>query len=74
MNAPSEKSKSRRNVEERWEPEAAKTEGKPAQEERAERQKKEDDPFPRYLDMFKNNPEDFIRNANEIASGKPITV
>ena len=57
MNAPSEKSKSRRNVEERREPETAKTEGKPAQEERAERQKKEDDPFPRYLDMFKNNPE-----------------
>ena len=29
----------------------------PVQEEVAEQQKKDEDPFPRYLDMFKNNPE-----------------
>ena len=29
----------------------------PAQEEQASPEKKNDNPFPRYLDMFKNNPE-----------------
>ena len=29
----------------------------PAQEEQAAQEKKNDNPFPRYLDMFKNNPE-----------------
>ena len=38
------------------EPEAAKPEEKPAQVAQPELQK-DDNPFPRYLDMFKNNPE-----------------
>ena len=38
------------------EPEAAKQEEKPAQVAQPELQK-DDNPFPRYLDMFKNNPE-----------------
>lgn len=39
----------------------------PAQEEQAAQEKKNDNPFPRYLDMFKNNPEalaaEFLKEA-----------
>ena len=41
------------------EPEAAKQEEKPAQVAQPELQK-DDNPFPRYLDMFKNNPEALV--------------
>ena len=48
------------------EPEAAKQEEKPAQAAQVEQQK-DDNPFPRYLDMFKNNPEalaaEFLKEA-----------
>ena len=60
MKPPKEKAKPRRkteaNVEKQREPEVVKPEEKPAQEGNAA-QKKNDNPFPRYLDMFKNNPE-----------------
>ena len=57
INAPRENSKPRRNsethAEKRQEPEA-----KTAPEEQAKlQQTKDDNPFPRYLEMFKNNPE-----------------
>ena len=58
MKPPKEKAKPRRkteaNVEKQREPEE-----KPAQEGNAA-QKKNDNPFPRYLDMFKNNPEALV--------------
>ena len=65
-------SKSRRkteaNVEKQREPEVVKPEEKPAQEGTAA-QKKNDNPFPRYLEMFKNDPEalaaEFIKEAEE---------
>ena len=41
------------------EPEAAKPEEKPEQAVQTEQQK-DDNPFPRYLDMFKNNPEALV--------------
>ena len=71
MKPPKEKSKPRRkteaNVEKQREPEVAKQEEKPAQAEQAE--KKNDNPFPRYLDMFKNDPEalaaEFLKEAEE---------
>ncbi len=56
-------------AEKRREPvaEVVKPEEKPAQEAQAEQQKKDDNPFPRYLDMFKNNPEalaaEFLKEA-----------
>ena len=43
----------------RREPEAAKSEEKPEQAAQPELQK-DDNPFPRYLDMFKNNPEALV--------------
>jgi len=49
--------------------EVAKPEEKPAQEAQADQQKKDDNPFPRYLDMFKNNPEalaaEFLKEAEK---------
>lgn len=67
MKAPNVKDVPRRtakvNAEKRREQEAGKTEEEPAQEP----QKKDDNPFPRYLDMFKNNPEalaaEFLKEA-----------
>ena len=60
MKPPKEKAKPRRkteaNVEKQREPEVVKPEEKPAQEGTAA-QKKNDNPFPRYLDMFRNDPE-----------------
>ena len=44
------------NADERREADTAKQEEKPAQVAQVEQQK-DDNPFPRYLDMFKNNPE-----------------
>ena len=44
------------NADERLEADTAKQEEKPAQVAQVEQQK-DDNPFPRYLDMFKNNPE-----------------
>ena len=44
------------NADERREADTAKQEEKPAQVAQPELQK-DDNPFPRYLDMFKNNPE-----------------
>lgn len=44
------------NADERREADTAKQEEKPAQAAQPEQQK-DDNPFPRYLDMFKNNPE-----------------
>lgn len=53
---PSPLKKSDATAEMRREPEAAKQEEKLAQVAQPEQQK-DDNPFPRYLDMFKNNPE-----------------
>jgi hypothetical protein len=71
MKPPKEKAKPRRkteaNVEKQREPEVVKQEEKPAQAEQAE--KKNDNPFPRYLDMFRNDPEalaaEFLKEAEE---------
>ena len=58
-------------TEKRQEPveEVAKSEEKPVPEEKIEAQKKTDNPFPRYLDMFKNDPEalaaEFLKEAEE---------
>ena len=60
MNAPKEKVEPRCtakvNADERREADTAKQEEKPEQAAQPEMQK-DDNPFPRYLDMFKNNPE-----------------
>ena len=72
MKPPKEKAKSRRkteaNVEKQRESEVVKPEEKPAQEGTAA-QKKNDNPFPRYLEMFKNDPEalaaEFLKEAEE---------
>ena len=54
------------NADERREADTAKQEEKPAQAAQPELQK-DDNPFPRYLDMFKNNPEalaaEFLKEA-----------
>ena len=71
MNAPKEKVEPRRtakvNAEKRREQEAVKPVEEPAQDAQAETQKKDDNPFPRYLDMFRNDPEalaaEFIKEA-----------
>ena len=47
------------NADERREADTAKQEEKPAQVAQTELQK-DDNPFPRYLDMFKNNPEALV--------------
>ena len=47
------------NADERREADTAKPEEKPAQAAQPELQK-DDNPFPRYLDMFKNNPEALV--------------
>ncbi len=49
-------------AEKRQEPvaEVAKPEEKPVQAAQTEQQKKDDNPFPRYLDMFKDNPEALV--------------
>ena len=72
MKPPKEKAKPRRkteaNVEKQREPEVVKPEEKPAQEGNAA-QKKDDNPFPRYLEMFKNDPEalaaEFLKEAEK---------
>ena len=72
MKPPKEKAKPRctakDNAEKRCDTEAVKQEKKPAQEENAA-QKKNDNPFPRYLEMFKNDPEalaaEFLKEADE---------
>lgn len=72
MKPPKEKAKPRRkteaNVEKRREADTAKQEEKPAQEGNAA-QKKNDNPFPRYLEMFKNDPEalaaEFLKEAEK---------
>ena len=72
MKPPKEKAKPRRkteaNVEKQREPEVVKPEEKPAQEGTAA-QKKNDNPFPRYLEMFKNDPEalaaEFLKEAEK---------
>ena len=71
MNAPKEKVEPRRtakvNAEKRREQEAVKPVEEPAQDAQAETQKKDDNPFTRYLDMFRNDPEalaaEFIKEA-----------
>ena len=63
--------KTEARAEKRREPVAdvAKPEEKPAQEAQAEQLKNDDNPFPRYLDMFKNNPEalaaEFLKEAEK---------
>ena len=72
MKPPKEKAKPRRkteaNVEKQREPEVVKPEEKPAQEGNAAK-KKNDNPFPRYLEMFKNDPEalaaEFLKEAEK---------
>jgi len=63
--------KTEARAEKRREPvaEVVKPEKKPVQEAQAEQQKNDDNPFPRYLDMFKNNPEalaaEFLKEAEK---------
>ena len=59
------------NADERREADTAKQEEKPAQVAQPELQK-DDNPFPRYLDMFKNNPEALVAEFQKEASGTAI--